>query len=32
MGTRLPDKFKTQAFQCPAHFITGKVAGKFHAT
>jgi len=32
MGPRLPDKFKTQAFQCPADFIPGQVAGKFHAT
>ena len=32
MGTRLPDKFKAQAFRCPAHLIPGKVAGKFHAS
>jgi hypothetical protein len=32
MGTRLPDKFKTQAYQGAAHFIAGKVAGEFHAT
>ena len=32
MRTRLADEFETEAFQCPAHLIPGKVAGKFQAT
>jgi hypothetical protein len=32
MRTSLPEKSKTQAFQCAAHLIARKVAGEFHAT
>jgi hypothetical protein len=31
MGTGLPDKLETQAFQCPAQLVPGKVTGQFHA-